>query len=45
MTEQYNIVLTEKAATEVKKIIKEQELALEKCYLRVGCKGGGCFTL
>ena len=42
MTDQYNIILTEQAAEEIKKIIKDQELDVEKCYLRVGCKGGGC---
>lgn len=38
----FPIELTERAATEVKSIIKEQELDTEKTFLRVGVKGGGC---
>jgi iron-sulfur cluster assembly protein len=37
------LALTEKAATQVKKLIKEQNL--ENIYLRVGVKGGGCSGL
>jgi len=36
------IELTERAAGEVKTIIKDQELDAEKTFLRVGVKGGGC---
>ena len=36
-----SIMLTEKAASEVKKIITEQKLAPET-VLRVGVAGGGC---
>jgi iron-sulfur cluster assembly protein len=36
------IELTEKAATEIKKIITEQSLPAEATRLRVGVKGGGC---
>ena len=34
--------LTEKAVKEVKHIMKEQDMTLEKHFLRMGCKGGGC---
>jgi len=36
------IVLTEKAASEVRKIVTEQELDGGKIRLRIGVKGGGC---
>jgi iron-sulfur cluster assembly protein len=36
------ITLTEKAANEVKEIIKSQNLPDDKTRLRVGVKGGGC---
>ena len=36
------ILLTEKAAAEVKEIIKGQNLPEDKTRLRVGVKGGGC---
>lgn len=36
-----SVMLTEKAATEVMKIITEQKLAMET-VLRVGVAGGGC---
>ena len=36
------ILLTETAAKEIKKIIKEQDLPEEQTCLRVGVKGGGC---
>ena len=36
------ILLTEKAAAEVKEIIKSQNLPEDKTRLRVGVKGGGC---
>lgn len=36
------IKLTERAASEVRTIIKQQELDAEKSYLRLGVKGGGC---
>ena len=34
--------LSERAAAEVKTIIKDQELDPAKTFLRVGVKGGGC---
>ena len=34
--------LSEGAANEIKKIIKEQNLPLDQTRLRVGVKGGGC---
>jgi len=36
------ISLTEKAANEIKSIIREQNLPAESTRLRVGLKGGGC---
>lgn len=36
------ILLSEKAANEIKKIVKEQGLPDEQTRLRVGVKGGGC---
>ena len=36
------IQLTEKAAEEIKKIVKEQSLPEAETKLRVGVKGGGC---
>lgn len=36
------ITLTPKAVTEVKKIMDEQKLPLEKTVLRLGVQGGGC---
>jgi iron-sulfur cluster assembly protein len=36
------ITLTEKAASEIKKIVTEQGLPAEETRLRVGVKGGGC---
>src|ERR1700744_1959964 len=36
------ILLSEKAAGEIKKIITEQNLPVENTRLRVGVKGGGC---
>ncbi len=36
------ITLTEKAASEIKKIVSEQGLPAEETRLRVGVKGGGC---
>lgn len=36
------ITLTEKAATEIKGIIEQQNLPVEQTRLRVGVKGGGC---
>ena len=37
-----SILLTEKAATEIKKILTEQGLPEGETRLRVGVKGGGC---
>src|SRR6187431_504519 len=39
---QMPILLTEKAAAEVREIIKSQNLPEDKTRLRVGVKGGGC---
>ncbi len=36
------VTLTEKAAQEIKSIIKQQELDEDAVRLRVGVKGGGC---
>src|SRR5450432_3265150 len=36
------ILLTEKAASEIKKIVKDQGLPEGETRLRVGVKGGGC---
>ncbi|HSW46808.1 MAG TPA: iron-sulfur cluster assembly accessory protein [Phycisphaerae bacterium] len=36
------IVLTERAAGEVKTILGQQGLSCEATYLRMGVKGGGC---
>ena len=36
------IILSEKAAGEVRKIVAEQELDADKIRLRIGVKGGGC---
>lgn len=36
------VMLTERAAEEIKSIIKSQELEADKIRLRVGVKGGGC---
>lgn len=36
------VQLTERAASEVKTIIKDQQLEDAKTFLRVGVKGGGC---
>jgi iron-sulfur cluster assembly protein len=37
-----DILLTEKAAAEIKKIVVEQGLPADQTRLRVGVKGGGC---
>jgi iron-sulfur cluster assembly protein len=36
------VLLSEKAASEIKSIIKEQDLPADQVKLRVGVKGGGC---
>jgi len=36
------IDVTERAATEVQTIIKDQDLDAENTFLRLGVKGGGC---
>ncbi len=36
------VKLTETAAKEIARIIKQQELDVDKIHLRVGVKGGGC---
>lgn len=41
-TSSTGVVLTDTAAREIQKIIKEQELDASKVRLRVGVKGGGC---
>ena len=37
-----SIMLTERAAEEVRTICKQQDLPAEATYLRLGVKGGGC---
>ncbi len=37
-----SILLSETAAKEIRDIIRDQELDVEKVRLRVGVKGGGC---
>jgi iron-sulfur cluster assembly protein len=37
-----SISLSDTAANEIKKIVKEQGLPEEQTFLRVGIKGGGC---
>ena len=37
-----SLILTEKAAKEVKRVIGEQQLPEETVVLRVGVVGGGC---
>lgn len=39
---QQGLILSETAAKEIRKIIKDQELDADKIRLRVGVKGGGC---
>ena len=41
-TETTGITLSEGAAKEIKSIIADQSLPIEKTRLRVGVKGGGC---
>ena len=41
-TDSQHVNLTEAAAKEILKIIKDQELDATKVRLRVGVKGGGC---
>ncbi len=36
------VTITEKAASEILRIVQEQELDAGKVHLRVGVKGGGC---
>jgi iron-sulfur cluster assembly protein len=36
------VQITEKAASEIRRIVEEQELDASKVHLRVGVKGGGC---
>ena len=36
------ITISQKAATELKKIIKEQEFDVDKCFLKVSTVAGGC---
>ncbi|MFI4915539.1 MAG: HesB/IscA family protein [Phycisphaerales bacterium JB060] len=36
------VTITEKAASEILRIVEEQELDASKVHLRVGVKGGGC---
>jgi len=36
------VTITEKAASEILRIVEEQELDAGKVHLRVGVKGGGC---
>lgn len=37
-----SVTLTERAAEEVMTIIEQQNLPVDKMYLRMGVKGGGC---
>lgn len=37
-----SIILTERAAQEVKTILGQQNLPADKTFLRLGVKGGGC---
>ena len=37
-----SVILSETAAREIKNIVGQQELDVEKVRLRVGVKGGGC---
>ena len=41
-TQDQAVIVTEAAAKEIKSIIENQDLDLEKVRLRVGVKGGGC---
>ncbi len=41
-TQDQAVIITETAAREIKSIIEQQELDLDKVRLRVGVKGGGC---
>ena len=41
-TTAHGILLSETAAREIRTIIQQQELDVEKVRLRVGVKGGGC---
>lgn len=41
-TARHDVILSELAAREVRRIIEEQELDAAKVCLRVGVKGGGC---
>lgn len=36
------LILTERAAQEVKTILEQQKLETDKTFLRMGVKGGGC---
>lgn len=40
--QQESVIITELAAKEIRTIIKNQDLDVEKVRLRVGVKGGGC---
>jgi iron-sulfur cluster assembly protein len=37
-----SVIVTEKAAKEVKKVMEEQGMSLDEFALRVGVSGGGC---
>lgn len=37
-----SVTLTEKAASEIKRVISEQQLPSDTTYLRIGVSGGGC---
>lgn len=41
-TAQCPVILSETAAREIRSIVQQQELDVEKIRLRVGVKGGGC---
>lgn len=41
-TDTVDVILTETAAREIKTICEQQSLELDKVYLKLGVKGGGC---
>ncbi|MFT4843485.1 MAG: iron-sulfur cluster assembly protein [Planctomycetota bacterium] len=36
------VVLTERGAKEIKRVIEEQNFSIESTWVRIGAKGGGC---
>lgn len=39
------VVLTERGAKEIKRVIEEQKFSVESTWVRIGAKGGGCSGL